>query len=116
MCEGLPQGFTGVAVALEFKRMGMPGKALGSFAAMLILPWAWKWLMGPFVDNLGFKRFGRRKQWILACQFGMLLTLLGALFLFPEAETDAEGVLTIVGLGLFSAVLLVHNIFAATQD
>ena len=30
LSEGLPQGFTGTAVALEFKRMGMTGAAIGT--------------------------------------------------------------------------------------
>ena len=116
VCEGLPQGFTGVAVALEFKRMGMTGAAIGSFAAMIMLPWTWKWVMGPLVDNLHLHRFGRRKQWIIASQVGMLLTLLTALLVFPREVTDPDGARHFVGLGLFSAILLVHNIFSATQD
>ena len=29
--EGLPQGFVGTAVALEFKRLGMEPQAIGAF-------------------------------------------------------------------------------------
>jgi len=112
--EGLPQGFTGTAVALEFKRMGMTGAAIGTFAAVIMLPWTWKWLMGPLVDNLYLKRFGRRKQWIVATQVGMILTLAAAILLFPDAVTVGNGALS--GLALFSGVLLAHNIFAASQD
>ncbi|MFC4993328.1 MFS transporter [Rubritalea tangerina] len=109
--EGLPQGFTGVALALEFKRMGMEAAALGTFAATIMLPWSWKFLMGPFVDNLHFRRFGARKQWIVGSQIGMLLSLLLAMAYFPKMEGG-----TIVGLGLFTVLLIVHNVFAATQD
>lgn len=116
MGEGLPQGFTGTAVALEFKRMGMNGAAIGTFAATIMLPWTWKWVMGPLVDNLHLKRFGRRKQWIVAAQTGMILTLAAAILLFPDSTTAADGTRVITGLALFSAVLLVHNIFAASQD
>lgn len=114
--EGLPQGFTAVAVALEFKRMGMTGEAIGTFAATIMLPWTWKWVMGPFVDNLHLRRFGRRKQWIIATQLGMLLTLVAAMCAFPHAVPEPDGTRSFAGLGLFSAILLAHNIFAATQD
>lgn len=114
--EGLPQGFTGTAVALEFKRMGMTGAAIGTFAATIMLPWMWKWLVGPLVDNLHFKRFGRRKQWIIATQLGMLLTLCAAIMRFPEAHTGPDGSPVITGFALFSALLLAHNVFAASQD
>jgi len=114
--EGLPQGFTATAVAIEFKRMGMTGEAIGSFAAFIMLPWAWKWIVGPFVDNLHFRRFGRRKQWIVGAQLGMLATLIAALLVFPKIETDPEGARTVIGLGLFTTILLINNIFSATQD
>jgi PAT family beta-lactamase induction signal transducer AmpG len=116
LSEGLPQGFTGTAVALEFKRMGMTGAAIGTFAATIMLPWTWKWVMGPLVDNLHLRQFGRRKQWIVAAQIGMLLTLVTAIQCFPQASTAADGTRTFAGLALFSAILLAHNIFAASQD
>lgn len=114
--EGLPQGFTGTAVALEFKRMGMNGAAIGTFAATIMLPWTWKWIMGPLVDNLHIRQFGRRKQWIVGAQLGMLLTLIAAIQLFPQVSVAADGTRVFAGLALFSAVLLAHNIFAASQD
>ena len=114
--EGLPQGFTGTAVALEFKRMGMTGAAIGTFAATIMLPWTWKWLMGPLVDNLHLKQFGRRKQWIVFTQLGMILTLVAAILMFPQATPATDGSHVITGLAWFSAVLLVHNMFSASQD
>jgi PAT family beta-lactamase induction signal transducer AmpG len=114
--EGLPQGFTATAVALEFKRMGMTGEAIGTFLAIIMLPWTWKWIMGPLVDNLHLKRFGRRKQWIVSTQLGMLLTLVASILLLPQATIGADGTLVITGLKLFSLMLIIHNIFAASQD
>lgn len=111
--EGLPQGFTGTAVALEFKRMGMTGEAIGIFLATIMLPWTWKWLAGPVVDNFHLKRFGRRKQWIIGNQIGMLATLAAALVFFPKTSGADHH---ITGLALFSGILLAHNIFAACQD
>lgn len=113
VCEGLPQGFTATAVALEFKRMGMTGAAIGTFSALIMLPWTWKWLMGPLVDNLHIKRFGRRKQWIVFTQLGMLLTLVAAIYCLPHPVAGGR---EFAGLALFTQVLLIHNIFAASQD
>ena len=115
-CEGLPQGFTSTAVALEFKRMGMTGEAIGTFLALIMLPWTWKWIMGPLVDNLSIRRFGRRKQWIVLTQVGMILTLTAAILAVPHALPTPGGDPAFKGLALFTAILLVHNIFAATQD
>ena len=116
VAEGLPQGFTATAVALEFKRMGMSGVALGSFLATIMLPWTWKWLIGPLVDNFHLKQFGRRKQWIVFAQLGMLATLVASIFLFPTASTAADGTKVFTGLALFTTMLIIHNVFAAGQD
>ncbi|BCX47935.1 MFS transporter [Haloferula helveola] len=111
MSEGLPQGFAGVALALEFKRRGMDAAALGTFAATIMLPWTWKFIMGPFVDNLHIRRFGARKQWIVFAQVGMLACLAFALMRMPEFTAAGA-----VGLGLFTTLMVLHNVFAATQD
>lgn len=109
--EGLPQGLSGVALALEFKRRGMDAAAISVFTATILLPWAWKFLMGPLVDNLHIRRFGARKQWIVTAQVGMLLTLCAALFKMPVFD---NGVVT--GMALFTGLMVLHNVFAATQD
>jgi PAT family beta-lactamase induction signal transducer AmpG len=110
--EGLPQGFVTTAVALEFKRLGMEAEALGTFLASATLPWAWKWVMGPVVDNLHLERFGRRTQWIVAMQVGMIASLMAALAMFPTKGADGA----IGGLAVFTALMLAHNVFAACQD
>ena len=111
--EGLPQGFATAAVALELKRLGASAAVMGTFAASIMAPWAWKWAFGPVVDNVYSRRFGRRSQWVVACQIGMIATLLLAMAVFPTEVTPSGEV---VGLALFGGVLLCHNAFGAAQD
>jgi MFS transporter, PAT family, beta-lactamase induction signal transducer AmpG len=111
VCEGLPNGFAMVAVSLELKRMGLDAAALGSLAAWALFPWAWKWLAGPIVDNLHLPGLGRRKQWIVACQLGLVGSLVAAILLFPRVEGTGVG-----GLATFTALLVLANAFAACQD
>jgi PAT family beta-lactamase induction signal transducer AmpG len=111
LSEGLPQGFAGVALTLEFKRMGMDAAAIGAFAGTILLPWSWKFLVGPLVDNLKLRRFGARKQWIVFAQVGMLAALCTALLCMPQFAAGG-----VVGLGLFTGLMILHNVFAATQD
>ena len=103
--EGIPSGFATVAVATTMRRQGLEPAAIGAFVGALYLPWALKWMMGPFVDVLSSDRWGRRRLWILITQAMMAVTLLVAM----PVDTKAS-------LGLFTALLLIHNIFAATQD
>ncbi len=105
MTEGLPLGFAATAVATQLTREGVGSAEVGAFIASQYVPWAFKWAFGPIVDVFSWERFGRRRSWILITQVLMALTLLSTVLLkLPEQ------------LWLFTAILLVHNTFGATQD
>jgi PAT family beta-lactamase induction signal transducer AmpG len=103
--EGIPLGFTATALASEMRRQGLGPSAIGAFVGSLYLPWAFKWAAGPLVDVVTSARFGRRRTWIVLMQCGMAATLLAAL----PVDFTAR-------LRLFTLIILVHNVFAATQD
>jgi PAT family beta-lactamase induction signal transducer AmpG len=103
--EGIPLGFAATAIATQLRRQGVGPAEIGAFVASFYLPWAFKWAVGPFVDVYRSKRWGHRRGWILFTQIVMVLTIL-ALIPVPLPS----------GLGLFTAILLVHNSFGATQD
>lgn len=103
--EGIPLGFTATAMATQMRRQGLGPVAIGAFVGSLYLPWAFKWIAGPFVDTFASDRFGRRRAWILGTQIGMMATLLLALPLNLATE-----------IGLLTLVILAHNAFSATQD
>jgi len=103
--EGVPFGFTATAVATYMRREGVPADLVTMFVGMLYLPWSWKWLIGPVVDIVYSRRLGRRRGWILAAHAAMVLSLMLAM---PIQFSDQ--------LKLFTVVILLHNVFAATQD
>ncbi len=128
LSEGLPGGLLTMAILTEIQRRELGTAAYGALGAALILPWGWKFIMGPFVDNLHLKRFGARKQWIVTAQFLMITAMAAALFVMPESfKMEIEGGGGIIetfkaffssggGIGLFAVLLFIHNSFAATQD
>ena len=103
--EGIPLGFTAVAIAAQMRRNGLGPAAIGAFVGSLYLPWAFKWVVGPFVDTFSSERFGRRRTWIFLMQLGMVGTVLMAM------NVDFVG-----QLSLFTAIIFLHNAFAATMD
>lgn len=103
--EGIPLGFTSIAVATQMRRGGLGPDAIGAFVGSLYLPWAFKWAMGPIVDTLSIRRFGRRRTWIVGAQLLMTGTLLLAL------PIDF-----VTRLQTFTTIVLIHNVFGATQD
>ncbi len=103
--EGIPLGFAATAVATQLRRMGVGPAEIGGFVASFYLPWAFKWAAGPLVDVFRSVRFGHRRGWILFTQAMMVATILLTMGVkLPEQ------------LWLFTAILLVHNSFAAVQD
>ena len=105
LTEGLPAGFTGSAIATQMRRQGLDPATIGGFIGVLYIPWAIKWAFGPFVDVLSSDRWGRRRLWILITQTMMVVMLLLAM---PVSFKNQ--------LWLFTALILIHNVFAATQD
>ena len=105
LTEGIPLGFTATAIATQMRRQGLGPAEIGAFVGSLYLPWAFKWVVGPFVDVLSSDRFGRRRTWIVITQVMMVLTLMTAL----PVHFDTQ-------LKLFTIMILIHNAFGATQD
>lgn len=105
LTEGIPLGFAATAVATQLRRQGVGPAEIGAFVGSFYLPWAFKWAYGPVVDVFASARLGRRRGWILGMQIMMVLTLLSTVMLDLPRQ-----------LGLFTLILLVHNVFSATQD
>jgi PAT family beta-lactamase induction signal transducer AmpG len=103
--EGVPLGFAAVALATQMRRQGVGAGAISAFVGAIYLPWAFKWLMGPIVDVVASERFGRRRGWILSMQAGMVISLLAIQYVGVGA-----------GIQLLTMLIIIHNIFAATQD
>ena len=103
--EGIPLGFTATAIATQMRRQGLGPAEIGLFVGSLYVPWAWKWVAGPFVDTLASDRLGRRRMWIVGMQLGMVAVLLLA--------TPVDFV---HNLPYFTTLILILNSFGAVQD
>lgn len=103
--EGIPLGFAATAVATQLRRMDVGPAEIGAFVGAFYLPWAFKWAFGPMIDVFTSERFGKRRGWIFITQIMMAMTLLSTVMLDLPQQ-----------LGLFTAILLIHNTFGAMQD
>ena len=103
--EGIPLGFAAMTMVSQMRRLGASAAEVGAFTAAIYLPWGFKWAVGPIVDVLSSDRFGRRRSWIFCMQIGMVASL----FLMQFVGLGA-------GIGVLTTLIIVHNIFAATQD
>ena len=97
--QGIPFGFFSQALPVLLREAGLSLKAI-SLSSLLFLPWALKFLWGPFVDHVG-----RPRSWLLPLQ---LSTAAGAAAL---AFVDLSQ-----GFTMLFAALFVFSLFASMQD
>lgn len=103
--EGIPYGFTSVAMVAFMRQHGVSLEAIGLFVAALFMPWAFKWAWAPLVDLIKLDRWGGRRAWILFCTTMAIGTLM------VTASIDAQQ-----DFRLLLLVVTLHNFFCATQD
>lgn len=104
--QGIPNGLLHIAIPAWLASQGVGAGQIASFLAVIVLPWAFKLLSGPLMDNYQFLPMGRRRPWVLGAQLGLTLSFFGLVFVEQPAEQ--------IGLLMLLGVLI--NIFAATQD
>jgi len=104
--QGIPHGLLSIAIPAWLASQGVSAGEIGSYLAVIVLPWVFKLVMGPVMDRYEFLAMGRRRPWVLGAQLGLTISLLALILV--ERPTEQIGLLMLVG------VLI--NIFTATQD
>ena len=104
--QGIPQGLLGITIPAWLASQGVGAGDIGSYLAVIVLPWAFKLVTGPFMDRYQFIPMGRRRPWVLGAQLGLTVSLLALMLI--EDPVEQIGLLMLIG------VLI--NSFAATQD
>lgn len=104
--QGIPQGLLSIAIPAWLVALGVSAGDIASYLAVIVLPWAFKLVAGPFMDRFEFLPMGRRRPWVLGAQLGLTVSLLALALV--ERPDEQMGLLMLIG------VLI--NSFAATQD
>ncbi len=104
LSEGAPIGYLWVALPTALRAAGVPLADVTALAALLVLPWTFKFAWAPLVD-LGVRRGVPLQAVIVGAQAAMGATLLSLLALDPVRDFAA-----------LRSLLLAHALAAATQD
>ncbi len=104
--QGIPAGLLSIAIPAWLASQGVSAGDIATYLAVIVLPWAFKLVTGPFMDRYMFLPMGRRRPWVLAAQAGLSVSLLALMAI--EDPAGQIGLLTLIGV--------VINSFAATQD
>ena len=116
LLQGVPLGLiAAIPLILQSKEITYAQQAVFSFAYW---PFSMKLLWAPIVDSIYFRRLGRRKSWMVPCQYliGLFLLLISY---HVEEIMGAEyrtGSKTPPNVFLLMCIFLPLNFLAATQD
>lgn len=104
--QGIPAGLLSIAIPAWLASEGVEAGKIASYLSVIVLPWAFKLVTGPFMDRYQFPAMGQRRPWVLGAQLGLTLSLLALMLIDNPAEQ----------IGLLMLVGVLINTFAATQD
>lgn len=104
--QGIPSGFALTAVTNYLTAQGLGYQALGTFGAVVGLPWAFKFVWGPLVDRFQASAMGRRRPWVLGAQTMAFMASLGILL------TDDP----VTNFSYLAGAFALHGVFASLQD
>jgi len=111
--QGIPTGLY-KSIPLFLTNLGVPYSKQALFS-IGYYPYSSKLLWAPLVDSLYFKRFGRRKSWLIPVQTLIGITMIVLSFFIEDifGNTDAEEGVDVKSL---TAVFLILTILTSTQD
>ena len=58
--HGIPQGLLAIAIPAWLASLGVGASEIGSYLAVILLPWAFKLVTGPLMDRYEFLPMSRR--------------------------------------------------------
>lgn len=107
--SGLPLLLTASTLTIRLRESGVDLGAIGLFS-LVGLPYTLKFLWAPLLDRLPFpwltRRMGRRRGWMMAIHFGLIIAIAGL-----GAVDPANG-----GVVLIAVIAVVVSFLSATQD
>lgn len=104
--QGIPAGFATTALYNYFVSSNVQPQVIGTFAAIVGIPWIFQVLWGPVIDRYQYSVIGHRKHWLVLTQ---VIACLASLLLLCVNNPVTQ-------LSLLTFVLFTHSIFASVQD
>lgn len=104
--QGIPSGFYLTALTNYFTAEGVKPNVVGSFIAIIGLPWAFQFIWGPLIDRFQGSPMGRRKPWVVSSQ---LMTVLASCVLLLVGNPVTQ-------ISELAWLFCLRSVFAAIQD
>ncbi|WP_316848720.1 MFS transporter [Pedobacter agri] len=104
--EGLPMGMLFIGIPAWMAMNDKSIVEIGSFDVACAFPWTFKFFVAPLMDRYTYLPMGRKRPWVIICQTGLFLSMVG--FAFVPDPLNNVHLLVIGGF--------IVSIFGASQD
>lgn len=104
--QGIPTGITLAAIPVWLAMNNKTPAEIGSFIAVMGIPWSFKILIAPLMDRYTILSMGRKRPWVIFGQLGLIISFLAIGFV-PDPLNNMKW-LMIAGFFI--------NLFEAFQD
>ncbi|MBK9096585.1 MAG: MFS transporter [bacterium] len=74
IAQGIPEGLLWYALPAWLAMNGKSPAEIGSYVAVLGIPWSLKIINAPVMDRFTYLSMGRRRPWVLIGQLGLILS------------------------------------------
>lgn len=74
--QGVPEGLTFFAIPAWLAINNVSPIVIGSYLAVVALPWSLKLVLAPLMDRFTIKSMGRKRPWVLFGQIGLVSSFL----------------------------------------
>ncbi len=74
--EGLPMGILFIGIPAWLAMHNKTVAEIASFDVACATPWTFKFFVAPLMDRYTYLPMGRKRPWVIACQFGLFMSLM----------------------------------------
>jgi MFS transporter, PAT family, beta-lactamase induction signal transducer AmpG len=106
VAQGIPEGMTFFGIPAWMAMNGKSAAEIGSFVAVVGIPWSLKILIAPLMDRFTFLAMGRRRPWVIVGQLGLIISFIAMAFV-PDPLNNIR---------LLMAAGFMISFFGAFQD
>jgi len=94
VAQGISEGLLLFAIPAWLAMNGKTAAEIGTYSALIFLPFSFKILAAPPIERFTFLAMGRRRPWILFGQFGIVASLLAG-SLLPDPINNLPGLIAV---------------------
>ncbi len=104
--QGIMEGFVFCAFPIWMAANGRSTIEIAGFLSITLIPWSFKFLIGPVLDKYTYLPMGRKRPWIIAAQVSIFFGFFAMSFLSNPFEQ----------MPIFIALAFSISLFTAFQD